>query len=136
MLEVVKPVLISSKDVNDTIIKCAVRKCSVDLLPFLGRHAVSSLETEGEEYPKDRLITIAYQHTSAKQPFWLAELTNGDRLPTASSNVPGSDKSSQSVTVCHSLSQSVAVCHAQVIGNSSNYLLYFDFFWLTVIQAQ
>ena len=66
-----KPILIFSKDVDDTIIKCAIRKCSVDLLPFSGRHAVSSLETEGEEYPEDRSITMAYQHTGICDMFGL-----------------------------------------------------------------
>ena len=56
-LEVVEPFLVFSKDVNNTIIECSIRKFSINLLPSSGRHAVLSLEHKGEEYPEDQLIT-------------------------------------------------------------------------------
>ena len=47
-LKVMEPIPIFSKEVNDTIIECAITKCSIDLIPCAGRHAVPGLETKGQ----------------------------------------------------------------------------------------
>ena len=65
-----------------------------------------------------------WSSSTAKQPFWLADMTNSDRPSATSSNIPHSHRPSQSVAVCQDWAQNFTYWHriAQMLQSSKTTL--------------